>query len=334
MPAASRVDPKRFFSDQEWAGLSDRSRWRGLALIAHAWGMILLAGALFVLWPNPLTLILAVMVIGARQLGLAILMHDGAHAALHANLRVNDWVGNWLCGAPVGASLGRYHAYHLTHHKFAQQAEDPDLSLSAPFPISPKSFRRKALRDLTGQTFYKQRIAPTVAAYRTRKAKKLSHAQVAEALWAFWGPFVITNAILWAALTLMGLWWAWPLLWLLPMATWYPFVTRTRNIAEHALVAQNEPDPLRHARTTRANWVERALVAPYYVNYHGEHHMFMHLPCWRLPRAHRLLAAKGVTAGMEIQPGYLAVLKLATSAGVDHTRGGGSKVETPVATFG
>ena len=44
--------------------------------------LIFAAGAMFVIWPNPLTYILAVMLIGARQLGLAILMHDAAHGAL------------------------------------------------------------------------------------------------------------------------------------------------------------------------------------------------------------------------------------------------------------
>ena len=28
-----------------------------------------------------------------------------------------------------------------------------------------------------------------------------------------------------------GLWWIWPVLWVLPQATWYPLVTRLRNIA-------------------------------------------------------------------------------------------------------
>ena len=80
------------------------------------------------------------------------------------------------------------------------------------------------------------------------------------------------------------------------------------NIAEHALVAKDEPDPLRHARTTHASFIERALIAPYYVNYHCEHHMFMHVPCWKLPRLRRMLAAKGVTRRMEGAPGYLFVL--------------------------
>ncbi len=321
MAAALRVDPKDFFAPEEWAMLSRRSSWRGLFLVAHCWATIIAAGALVVIWPNPVTLIVAVMVIGARQLGLAILMHDAAHAALHKDIQVNDWVAAWLCGAPVGASLQNYRPYHLTHHKFAQQPEDPDLGLSAPFPITPTSLRRKMVRDLTGQTFFKQRIKPTIDAYRTRKAKGLSHGQVADGLWTFWGRFVIANGVMLAALTLMGLWWAYPVLWLLPMATWYPLVTRLRNIAEHACVPSNE-DPLRHARTTRANPIERLLIAPYYVNYHCEHHMFMHLPCWSLPKAHRLLTQKRVTDRMEVRSGYAEVIRTASSRRSHDSEGG------------
>ena len=39
----------------------------------------------------------------------------------------------------------------------------------------------------------------------------------------------------------------------------------------------------------------------------------MHLPCYRLPRAHKLLAKKGVTAQMEVKQGYWGVLKEASS---------------------
>jgi fatty acid desaturase len=335
LAAAVRIDPKDFFAAEEWAALSRRSSWRGLFLVAHCWATIIAAGALVVIWPNPLTLILAVMVIGARQLGLAILMHDAAHAALHKHLSINDWVATWLCGAPVGASLQNYRPYHLTHHKFAQQPEDPDLGLSAPFPITPVSLRRKMIRDLTGQTFFKQRIKPTLDAYRTRTAKGLSHAQVAEGLWKFWGKFVIANGAILAVLTALGLWWTYPVLWLLPLATWYPLVTRLRNIAEHACTPSND-DPLRHARTTRANPIERLLIAPYYVNYHCEHHMFMHLPCWSLPKAHRLLTNKGVTERMEVQSGYMAVIRRATSGapGANSPRGTKGDAAAFAAPFG
>ncbi|MEO8812063.1 MAG: fatty acid desaturase, partial [Caulobacteraceae bacterium] len=152
MAVAARVNPKDYFAAEEWAPLAGRSSWKGLALVAHCWTVIVLAGVMAVIWP--LTLPLAVMIIGARQLGLAILMHDAAHGALHPNLRVNDRVAEWLC---LGG-LAAYRGYHLQHHKFAQQAEDPDLVLSAPFPVTRASLRRKIVRDLTGQTWFKQRF--------------------------------------------------------------------------------------------------------------------------------------------------------------------------------
>src|SRR5690606_35357013 len=95
----------------------------------------------------------------------AILMHDAAHGALHPNLKVNDFLGEYL--TPGG--LVQYRTYHLGHHKYAQQAEDPDLGLSAPFPITRVSLRRKMVRDLTGQTHFKQRWAPLLRRIRERK---------------------------------------------------------------------------------------------------------------------------------------------------------------------
>ena len=306
MPAVARIDPKEVFTPAEWARLAPRSSWRGLVLVAGAWGLIVGAGAMFVLWPNPFTYVLAVMLIGARQLGLAILMHDAAHGALHSNQKINDWAGDWLCAAPVGARLAAYRAYHLKHHRYTEQPEDPDLGLSAPFPILRASLARKIFRDLSGQTFFKQRIAPVFA----KRAESREGGNVtARAV----NSFLIVNALLFAALALVGLWWAYPALWIVPMATWFPLVTRLRNIAEHACVDTKE-DPFSHARTTLANALERLFIAPYWVHYHGEHHVFMHLPCYRLPLAHRLLKAKGYLPRMIVAKGYAAVLRQASAA--------------------
>ena len=313
MSAAARVSPKDYFTTEEWARLSHHSSWRGLALVAHCWAMIFAAGAMAVVWP--ITLPIAVMIIGTRQLGLAILMHDAAHGALHPNLKVNDWVAEWICSGGVAP----YRAYHLQHHKFAQQAEDPDLGLSAPFPITRQSLRRKIVRDLTGQTFFKQHFGPLIGKLRARKPGQGAWPIIAAEARRK-RRFLIGNGLGLLVMSLASLvwpplWWAWFGLWLLPLATWYPMVTRLRNIAEHACVAKDEADPLRHARTTLASAAERLFIAPYYVNYHCEHHMFMHVPCYNLPRVHRMLAGKGVTEGMLVERGYLRVLDLAASAG-------------------
>jgi fatty acid desaturase len=307
MAVAPRANPLDHFTAAQWQALTTRSRWRGLWLVAHCWASIALAMAAVARWPWLWPL--GVMLVGTRQLGLFILMHDGAHALLHPSRRVNDWVATWLCGPGLAA----YRPYHLKHHRYVQQQEDPDLVLSAPFPITRRSLWRKLARDLSGQTFFKQQFGSVRQRLQQRPAGQPAWRAIGPAL-ATQRRWFIAHGLGLAAFTLAGHPLLWVAMWLLPQACWLPLVSRLRNIAEHALVAQNGDDPLKQARTTHAGWAERALIAPYWVNYHSEHHLFTSLPCWQLPKAHALLAAQGTTARMELQPGYIAVLRLAASA--------------------
>ncbi|WP_444596520.1 fatty acid desaturase family protein [Brevundimonas sp.] len=313
MPAAPRIAPSDLFSPADWAPFQSRPAWAGPLLVAHCWAVIILAVVAGVVWP--LLIPICVMIVGTRQLGLAILMHEAAHGGLSRNARLNDFLGHWLCAVPVGASLTAYRPYHLKHHRFVQQPEDPDLMLSAPFPVSPASLRRKMIRDLTGQTFFKQRVLLPLAMRRqagTTEAVADTHDYEAVVTGRSILPFLMFNLGLLILCTAAGVWWAFLVLWLLPMATWFPLVTRLRNIAEHACVEGSATDPFRAARTTRTGWLERAFIAPYWVNFHAEHHLFMHVPCWNLPRLHRAVRARPQGAEMEVADGYLTVLREAS----------------------
>jgi len=335
MSAAPRIAPSVLFTPSEWTPFQTRSAWAGPLLVAHCWVVIVLSVAVGIVIPWLIPL--CVMVIGTRQLGLAILMHEAAHGGLSKTGRLNDFLGHWLCAVPIGASLNAYRPYHLTHHRFAQQAEDPDLMLSAPFPVSPASLRRKLIRDLTGQTFFKQRVllplAQTRATSRSSSPKGDSAKEprssspkddsatgMSDSAHQYESivtgrsvlPFLAFNAVLLAGFVAAGLWWAFFALWLLPMATWFPMVTRLRNIAEHACVEGSAVDPFRAARTTRAAWWERAFIAPYWVNFHAEHHLFMHVPCWKLPALHRAIHARPQAAAMEVALDYASVLRAVT----------------------
>lgn len=312
MKAANRLRPMDVFTPSEWADISAREDWRGLALVAHAWGVIAAAFTLVAIWPNPLTWLLAVMLVGARQLGLAILMHEAAHGALHRNRRHNDGIGHWLCAAPVGTALANYRQYHLAHHKYVQEEGDPDRVLVERFPTTPASLRRKFVRDLTGQTFVRQRLAG-LAAVRAASPGAAKQADVLAGGDALRDHLVV-NAILFMILALLGVWWLYPAVWLVALATWFPFVTRIRNIAEHACLPYSD-DPLAHARSVRARWWERLFIAPYWVHHHAEHHAFMHLPCYRLARARQALAAKGLTRRMIEASSYMSVLRQVTGGG-------------------
>lgn len=306
---AVRMLARDIMSAEQLAEVRERSNWKGVLLIVHAWTLILGSIALVAIWPNPLTFLLAVALIGSRQLGLAVLMHEGAHGGLSRDANVNLWLSQWFCAYPVFAETRAYRRYHMRHHANTQTADDPDLVLSAPFPITPASYRRKFVRDITGQTGYQQRKAQ----FRNALGRpEWPLAQRARHFWSKLGPQFVANAVLFAGLAAAGVWWAYPLLWLLPLLTWQMVITRVRNIAEHAVVPDSD-DPLRNTRTTRANFLERLFVAPYYVNYHLEHHLLFYVPCYNLRRVHGILSAGPHGERMEVQPGYASVLRLAMS---------------------
>lgn len=308
----------RYLPPEDTRKVSARSDLKGAWLVIHAWGTIFASMALFAAFPGVLTFVLAILLIGGRQLGLAILMHDGSHGVLFKTPKLNAIIVQWLCAYPIFSEMWAYRKYHLVHHKFTQQDNDPDLPLSAPFPITKASFRRKVIRDLTGQTCFKQRRAQFRAglgdpSLPTQQRLKLFYDR-------YKGPLFI-NLGLFVLLALAGKWYYYFAFWILPFMTWQQLILRVRNIAEHAMVPAKD-DIFLNARTTKANWIIRAILAPYWVNYHVEHHMMIYVPCYNLPLAHELLRRRGWHDKMEIQPDYAEVLKIATSKPDDGSRTG------------
>ena len=312
------IATSQLLTPSQLAIVRKRSNFRGVFLAVHAWAVIFGMMALVVWMPNPITFLAAVAVIGGRQLGLAILMHDGAHGVLCENSKLNAFVSQWLCAYPTMADTWAYRRYHLTHHAHTQQTEDPDLILSAPFPITRKSFRRKLIRDLTGQTGFQQRRAQILNALGKSDwplGRRL------ENYWQKLGRATIAQGIIFTILALSGHWYLYFGLWLLPFLTWQQAITRIRNIAEHAMVPDNDDD-FRNARTTKANWLARATLAPYWVNYHVEHHLMMWVPCYNLPRARAFLIANGFAERMESRGSFREVIALATSKPDDQDKPG------------
>ena len=317
--SASRSGWRDALHPDELRGLLERNDWRAWLSVGLNWGLVAASMALVALWPHPLSVVLAIVVIGGRQLGMAVLMHDAAHGTLFRSRRLNEWVGQWLCAYPVWADLRPYRRYHLKHHAYNWTDRDPDLDLATKFPVTPASMRRKVWRDLSGQVAWKR-----VKAILRRDLAGGSGGKTARVHVTFgktaggggpgWHNLVgvgVTNAALLGVLLLLGR----PELYLLWVGAWfttYSLVTRIRAIAEHNMV----PDPgdeLRNTRTTLARWWERLLLAPNRVNFHLEHHLLPNAPLYHLPRLHRLLRDRGVLEGALVSPSYSSVLRQATS---------------------
>ena len=95
------------------------------------------------------------VLLAGRQLGLSVLMHEAGHNTLFASRVLNQWVGQWLCALPTLNDLTAYATGHLDHHRLAGTPEDPDLPNYRAYPVDGISFRRKVVRDLTGQTGFR-----------------------------------------------------------------------------------------------------------------------------------------------------------------------------------
>jgi fatty acid desaturase len=119
--------------------------------------------------------------------------------------------------------------------------------------------------------------------------------------------------VLCGVLVAIGGWPLYVLAWLLPRLTWYQAISCVRDIVEHGMVPDAD-DPLRNARSIRAGVAVRVFLAPYWVNYHLEHHLMVFVPCWKLRRLHAHLLARGLGERIETASSYLRVLRGAASA--------------------
>jgi len=294
-----------YISKDRVKDLARRSDVWGAWLTCHVWFVVFGAMCVFILWPNIITFVLAFLVIGSRQHGMAILMHDAAHGILFKTKSLNEFVGQYLLGAPYGGDLQSYRKYHLKHHRFAQSGKDPDLPLSKKYPVSKASLRRKLIRDITGQTYLRLRLATL----RIKQGEALmiegSDAFQKNSPW----PYIITNVVIFTGLYSLGYWWVYFALWLAPLMTWFFLVLRLRNITEHAMTTYDD-NPLTHARTTYTNIFEKIFFGPYWVNYHVEHHAYMYVPCYHLKALHKEMI--GHHDKMEIKRGYASVIRAAT----------------------
>ncbi len=309
-----RPDWRAAVTREELAPLLETNNWRGWLSIGLDWGIVAAAMALVAVWPNALSVIVAILLSGARQLGFAVLMHEAAHQTLFKNRALNDWVGNWLCAFPIWADLRPYRRYHLKHHAYNWTDKDPDLDLATKFPVTPSSMRRKIWRDLSGQVGWKRARATLrrdVTGDGFFKTSRESSKNAPPAGWENLQGVVVSNLVLLALVSWLGH----PALYLLWIVAWFTtnsLVTRIRAIAEHNMPTDPTCD-FGNTRTTHASGLERLLIAPNRVNYHLEHHLLMTVPFYNLPKLHRMLRDRGALEGAMLADGYLPVLRQAAS---------------------
>lgn len=318
----SRFKIGTFLNRDEIAYLNQLSNVKGIQAVFVTWALILGAMAAVAYFPSIWTVILALIILGGRQLGLAILMHDAAHYSLFKTRKLNQWVGTWLCALPIGHDLKRYREHHLRHHQYAGSQKDPDLDLVGAFPTSRASLQRKFLRDLSGITGLKRLYGTVLMDFgiiqytvsgrveRINQSQKSKISTLKSGIHRISGK-ILLQLIFFGALFYFGKPWLYGL-WVISYLTTFSLFIRIRSIAEHACTLQNL-DPLKNTRTTYANVLARLTVAPHRVNFHLEHHLLMNVPSFNLPNLHRLLVERGALKSAFLAKNYFEVLKTAST---------------------
>ena len=307
--ATSSVKPLEVISKEQYEEIKDKQDWRNVLSISSNWLQMSAAMALFFFYPNVITFLVALVIIGSRQFALAVLAHDAAHNLLFSNNKVNDWAGQWFCAYPIFQDNRAYRPYHLKHHRHTETDDDPDLVLSSPFPITKRSFIRKVFRDLTGITGVKRYWGSLSSIFRTKGDNVFN--KISKTSNKLHG-FLISNLIIFILISTTMHWSLFLLLWWLPSFTYYSLIIRIRNISEHAVTPGN--NDFDNTRTTKSTVLTRFLMVPHNVNYHLEHHLFTRCPWYNLPKAHSMMIENGYEDKMCLETSYKNVLLKAVSA--------------------
>lgn len=270
--------------------LAELSPARSLFEIGFTWLQLLAIMAIALYAASAWVTALAIVLVGARQYGLLILLHDASHGLLHPKRRVNDALTLWLLAAPCGSSFWNSRKTHLMHHRFlGDEAKDPDFFLYCSEAPAPKSrpgnfvghFAKLVLGGQVIHTLFGKAGGAAAAQPGTELGPKI------RALL----PVALVQLVILGAFAVAGHPLAYFYLWVLPLVTLAVLFNGARVFCDHSVPAGFATDAEARIVTYLSNPVERFFLSPFHMNFHAEHHFFPYVPHYNLPRLRALLHA-------------------------------------------
>lgn len=263
--------------------------WRHLLAVAFNWTVI--AGCIVASLKvhNTILTLAALIIIGARQHALVVLMHEASHYQFAKNKFWNDALANVLCAFPLTLETDVYRKVHLAHHRHLNSDQDPD-------------HLRKSKQSGWNLPATPKQVATFIPAF----IFLLGPQEMAALLWGFSGfaspkrwwsepkimAFKMTYyALIATAALYFGVAGQLLFYWFLPVLFVLPFVARVRNLSEHSVLSwANENNS---SREIIPGAMERFFLAPHSVHHHLTHHHYPHIPFYNLGEAYRILSESG-----------------------------------------
>lgn len=222
-------------------------------------------------WP---VLLIILIMIGSRQHAIAVLGHDGSHYLITTNRTVNDFLSKTLCFLPFGSCLYQYRIFHSEHHKGVGTDNDPEyehlhhpiLGKQWSLPLRWGKFWSYIVLDFCGGA-----VPHLIKLIQLTGPKR--------------GRDILENMLFFMVVigtfVAVGLWWVVAVWFVALWATfWASF--RVRIWTEH-IGTQNTAQKTH--RLQMPPWWLRFLCYPHNVWAHWEHHEYVSVPFYNLPRA-------------------------------------------------
>ncbi len=287
-----RAKPVRAIRDELRKISNTRSALTVIGAVLQSFGVVIAAGVINTWWAY----VLAFFLMARGHVCLNILGHEAAHRLLFTNRRVNDFVGRFVLGYPTFQAMLGYRRAHFAHHRDEMGPEEPDLALYAGYPVTPASWHRKLVRDITGQSALKNFKG---LYYGAKKGRGEARIILGMHVVAFAGSIAVMRPLVYVV-------------WILSWSTVWKFSNRLRAIAEHGGLVRSKDRRLT-SHVIHQSLIARYWMVPYHTGWHLAHHVDMGVPWRNLPRLHRELVDAGyVVPGLEY-PSYRAFWKACSS---------------------
>lgn len=291
---------RKLLSKEELKGFSQLRPARALRDITFLWLQIAAAWTAVALWTEWWVVALAIPVIGTRVYALHVIGHDGIHRRIHPNPATNDLLNDLLIFGPEGAVTHLNGQNHMLHHRLLANDSDPDRHK---YTSRDKRTAGQLWLYLTGL----RSLGPLWRNVFLREQVKHKR----EGSYTFRDVVILVG---WQAALILGLsfgigWWAYPVLWLVPVYVFTYCGDQIRFFCEHAHPEPDETADERRLITYLPNWLEATLFAPMNMNYHAAHHLWTAIPYYNLPAADRLVRERSGTEGMLWRRSYIGALR-------------------------
>jgi fatty acid desaturase len=285
--------------------------WHGCLEVIEDW-LIILVSAVISLWVwrnctvtiGIIFYVVAVVVIGARQHGVADLLHQASHGTLAKDKKLNFLLGTFFSGYLVLQSFTGYTSSHISnHHPYLGNPElDPDYK-----GLIGNHIYGEDLTNSSVISYLWSLSSPKTTLKYLRYLIKYRMLNSDEELWErlIRGFYLSALAILSIS---FNLWQEVIAYWVIPLLTTASWTGSLVELLEHYPFM--EVAPKTDVYMSRNRFLHPAVnffLGKHWDGYHLIHHLFPGIPSWKYSQAHTILIKDTVYASQQRGVGFSSI---------------------------